>query len=197
MPIRRISEVTDRRNDLLHAQYRPSAQDADGITGKVEELADKLGESLSDQDDSCFVNLTNHPSAQWEREQTETALALAERIEDVCFPNVPPEASEKDLSAIAEACVAQLPPGSTHALVQGEFTLAFEIVRRLQKRNITCVAATTERQVEDSGEGVRPAYSASCGFAAIRLLDAASEVRLSGAGRQLSARSVHRFPACA
>lgn len=141
-------EVTDRRNDLLHAQYRPSAQNADGITAKVRELADKFRTSLSSQAGSCFVNLTNHPSAQWEPAQTEAGLALAERIEDVCFPNVPPEASEKDLAAMADACVAQLPPGSTHALVQGEFTLAFEIVRRLQKRNITCVAATTERQVE-------------------------------------------------
>jgi CRISPR-associated protein Csx16 len=49
--------------------------------------------------------------------------------------------------------VFQLPPTSTHALVQGEFTLAFEIVRRLQERNITCLAATTKRHVEDSGEG--------------------------------------------
>jgi CRISPR-associated protein Csx16 len=146
-------EVTDRRNDLLHAQYRPSAQDADGITGKIKELAAKLRGSLSSQGDTSFVNLTNHPSAQWEREQIEAALALAERIEDVLFPNVPPEASEKDLSAIAEACVAQLPPTSTHALVQGEFTLAFELVRRLQERNITCLAATTERQVEAVGEG--------------------------------------------
>jgi hypothetical protein len=146
-------EVTDRRNDLLHGQYRPSAQDANGVTAKVKELAAKFRASLSPQTGSCFVNLTNHPSTHWERDQAEAALSLAERIEDVRFPNVPPEASEKDLAAMAEACVAQLPPTSTHALVQGEFTLAFEIVRRLQERNITCLAATTDRQVENSGGG--------------------------------------------
>jgi CRISPR-associated protein Csx16 len=146
-------EVTDRRNDLLHAQYRQSAQNADGITGKVRELAAKFGNALSSQSGSCFVNLTNHPSSLWEPEQTQAALAAAERIEDLRFPNVPPEASEKDLAAIAGACVAQMPPGATHALVQGEFTSAFEIVRRLQQRGVTCVAATTERQVEETGDG--------------------------------------------
>jgi CRISPR-associated protein Csx16 len=167
-------EVTDRRNDLLHAQYRPSAQDAKGVTAKVKELAAKFRASLSPQTGSCFVNLTNHPSTHWERDQAEAALSLAERIEDVRFPNVPPEASEKDLAAMAEACVAQLPPTSTHALVQGEFTLAFEIVRRLQERNITCLAATTDRQVENSGGGRKTSRFASCGFAAIRC-SAASE----------------------
>jgi CRISPR-associated protein Csx16 len=146
-------EVTDRRNDLLHAQYRPSAQNADGMTRKVCELTDKFRDFLKSRDGSCFVNLTNHPSSQWEREQKDAALALAERIEDVRFPNVPPEASEKDLAAIAQAFVAQLSPNATHALVQGEFTLAFEIVRRLQERNITCLAATTERQVEEADKG--------------------------------------------
>jgi CRISPR-associated protein Csx16 len=144
-------QVQDRRNDLLHAQYRSQreAQDAGGMIRSVMDLVTKFAGVSG----TCFINLTNHPSSHWEQEQTEEALALAERIEDVPFPNVPPEASERDLAAFAEACVTRVPTGATHALVQGEFTLAFEIVRRLQERGVTCLAATTDRHVEDSGEG--------------------------------------------
>jgi CRISPR-associated protein Csx16 len=146
-------EVTDRRNDLLHGQYRRSGQSADGIAGKVRELANKFKASPSNQASTCFVNLTNHPSSHWEQDQTEAALALAGSVQDVRFPNVPPEASEKDLTTMAEACLAQLPRRATHALVQGEFTLAFEVVRQLQERGITCLAATTQRVVEETDGG--------------------------------------------
>jgi CRISPR-associated protein Csx16 len=144
-------QVQDRRNDLLHAQYRPreETQDAARIQRSIAELTQKLTDSA----ETCFVNLSNHPSRDWECAQTASALALAERVEDLAFPNVPPEACEQDLPALAEACVAGIPAGTTHALVQGEFTLAFEIVRRLQERGVTCLAATTERQVEDAGAG--------------------------------------------
>jgi CRISPR-associated protein Csx16 len=143
-------EVTDRRNDLAHAQYRPSAQGADGIIRKVGELVEKFRAASHAR---CFVNLSNHPSAGWKREQIEAALALGEHVVDVEFPKVPPGAAEENLPAIAEECVRQIPIGTTHALVQGEFTLAFEIVRRLQEQGIACVAATTEREVEEAGEG--------------------------------------------
>ena len=102
---------------------------------------------------TVFVNLTNHPSRDWDAAQTAAALALAERIEDLPFPNVRPQAPEADLPTLADGCVALVPKSATHALVQGEFTLAFEIVRRLQQRGVTCLAATTERVTEDAGDG--------------------------------------------
>lgn len=104
---------------------------------------------------SCFINLTNHPSEKWEAAQTEAALALAERIEDVAFPAVPPEAAAAEVEKLAEECMARVPREATLALVQGEFTLAFELVRRLQARGITCLAATSTRDVEDVAGGRR------------------------------------------
>jgi hypothetical protein len=41
-------------------------------------------------------------------------------------------------------------PGMTHAMVQGEFTLAHALVRRLHVRDVTCLAATTRREVIES-----------------------------------------------
>lgn len=104
---------------------------------------------------ACFVNLSNHPSAKWEEAQVKAAQSLAERIEDIAFPSVPPDADEKAIAALADECAAKVPPETSHALVQGEFTLTMELVRRLQARGITCLAATSKRDVEEGSDGRR------------------------------------------
>jgi len=145
-------EVTDRRNDFLHAQYRPSTQRAADIAETVKSLVEKLRNASRG---ACFVNLSNHPSAKWDEMQTKAARELAERIEDIAFPAVPPDADEEAISALAEECAAKVPPETSHALVQGEFTFTVELVRRLQTRGITCLAATSKREVAEDGDGRR------------------------------------------
>lgn len=148
-------EVTDRRNDFLHAQYRPGAQKAADVAETVKGLVKKLRIASQTPRGACFVNLSNHPNAKWDETQTKAARALAERIEDIAFPTVPPNADEKAIAALAEQCIAKIPPETSHALVQGEFTLTVELVRRLQARGITCLAATSKRDVEEGGDGRR------------------------------------------
>ena len=147
--------VTDRRNDFLHAQYRQGAQNASGVVGTVKNLVEKLRTADQTARGACFVNLTNHPSARWDELQTKAALALAEPIVDVAFPAVPPDADEGAVASLAEECMAKVPCETSHALVQGEFTLAAELVRRLQNRGIVCVAATSERMVQEAADGRR------------------------------------------
>lgn len=156
-------EVTDRRNDFLHAQYRPGVQRAGDLTETVKGLVEKLRiaseapraapGNCARRD--CFVNLTNHPTATWSEAQLSAARALAERILDIPFPDVAPDADEKTIKALAESCVAGMPPETSHALVQGEFTLTVELVRRLQARGITCLAATSSREVDEDAAGRR------------------------------------------
>lgn len=148
-------EVTDRRNDFLHAQYRPSAQKAADIAKTAESLVEKLRIASKTPRGACFINLSNHPSANWDEAQTKAVLAFAERIEDIAFPAVPPDADEKAIESLAETCMAQIPPETSHVLVQGEFTLTVELVRRLQGRGITCLAATSTRNVEEDADGRR------------------------------------------
>jgi CRISPR-associated protein Csx16 len=148
-------EVTDRRNDFLHAQYRPSAQKAADVAETVRSLVEKLRIASQTPRGACFVNLSNHPSSKWDEAQTKEARKHAERIKDIAFPAVPPDADEKAIAALAEECIAKLPPETSHALVQGEFTLTVELVRRLHARGITCLAATSERDVEEGGDGRR------------------------------------------
>lgn len=152
---RTFQEVTDRRNDFLHAQYRPSAQKAADIAKTVENLVEKLRIASETPRGACFINLSNHPSANWEAAQTKAALAFAERIKDIAFPAVPPDADEKAIEALAEICMAQIPPETSHALVQGEFTVTIELIRRLQARRVTCLAATSTRNVDEDINGRR------------------------------------------
>jgi CRISPR-associated protein Csx16 len=148
-------EVTDRRNDFLHAQYRATAQDSAGVVETVGNLVKKLKVAAEIACGGRFVNLSNHPSADWEEAQTRAAHALAERIEDVPFPAVPADADDEAIGTLAQERLARVPPETTHALVQGEFTLTVELVRRLQGRGITCVAATSTRNVEEEADGRR------------------------------------------
>ena len=104
---------------------------------------------------ACFLDLSNHPGANWDEAQMKAARPLTERIEDIAFPAVPPDVDEKAIEALAEKCMAQIPPETSHALVQGEFTLTVELVRRLQARGITCLAATSTRNVDEDINGRR------------------------------------------
>src|SRR5579875_585867 len=147
--------VARSRNDFLHAQYRQSTQDAAGVIKTVRNLVEKLRIASETPRGSCFVNLSNHPNANWEDAQREAALAFAERIEDIAFPEVPPDAGEPAIETLADKCAAQIPPGTSHALVQGEFTLTLALVKRLQERGIACLAATSKREVEVDDQGRR------------------------------------------
>ncbi|MBP9750387.1 MAG: hypothetical protein KBC95_00920 [Candidatus Peribacteraceae bacterium] len=92
-----------------------------------------------------FINVSSHPSAKWNPEQTAAALALAaDGIQDVQFPNVPPTATEADIATLADSIAAQIPDNAA-AMVSGEFTLTYAIIRRLRARGLTVVAATTDR----------------------------------------------------
>jgi CRISPR-associated protein Csx16 len=159
--------VLDRRNDLLHAQYRNSAQDAAGVIKTVGNLLEKLKSASEKSCDaclastsdhsrgSCFVNLSNHPQAQWDNAQKKAALDFAPRIEDIAFPDVSPEMDEQAIEKLADAYAAKIPPEASHALIQGEFTLTMALVRRLQERGVICLAATSKREVAEDDQGRR------------------------------------------
>lgn len=104
-----------------------------------------------------FVNISNHPSAKWDTRQRALALALAqgEYILDVPFPEVPANASCADIYHMARRLAATVPDEACYAMVQGEFTLTFSVIKELQARGITCVAATSRRFVTLSIDGVK------------------------------------------
>lgn len=103
-----------------------------------------------------FLNLSNHPSANWSAEQTEAATHLYGEIIDLPFPVVDPAGDEKYIADLAdEYCqkVLALAEGKNITVhLMGEMTLTFALLKRLQAHGILCVASTTQRKtVEENG----------------------------------------------
>ena len=72
-----------------------------------------------------FINLSNHPSSQWDQGQLNEARKLG-RVIDMPFPNVSPKLNEKSLDEMADRTVKGILekiPGSGTVMVQGEFSL--------------------------------------------------------------------------
>ncbi len=158
------------RNDIEHLglndKPRPSKTLRRSLESLKDELADLverlLGTDPSQADgvgatstdmEPCFVNISNHPSGAWPAAQREAAEALAGRIVDSPFPEVPPDAQTEAIVDLAEAVARQVPPGCTHAMVMGELTLTLALVRKLKARGIGCVAATGPRNAEELPDG--------------------------------------------
>jgi CRISPR-associated protein Csx16 len=153
-------DVARVRNDIDHGGYRAQPLPAKKVENQIRKLVDAFKKAEVKPASGCepvFVNISNHPSDEWADAQRAAALALAPRIVDVPFPSVAPEATAEDVTALADRVAAAVPAAATHALVQGEFTLAFAVVRALQRRGIRCLAATTERAVTrtPAGEDIR------------------------------------------
>lgn len=96
-----------------------------------------------------FVNFTNHSSSKWAPSQVEAAEKYG-NIVDVPFPMVNPTATKEEIKAMADKAVAEILANHPSAVMaQGEFTLTFEVVKRLQKEGITCVVACTRRRTDE------------------------------------------------
>lgn len=100
-----------------------------------------------------FLNISNHPVAKWSPEQVAAAEALGNHVQDVPFPNVPPTATAEEVTAMARVVVAQFASmpvyGVDCVMVQGEFSLTYELSRMFLALGWEVVVATTERNVEE------------------------------------------------
>lgn len=157
---RKHAKASDIRNDIDHAGYRPKPAPAEKVMSNVSSLVADFAKAQTRASPAAgcpavFVNLTNHPSAEWEDAQRQAALALAPGLVDVAFPAVPPAADEEAITALAKETGAAVPQGATHALVQGEWTLTVALLPLLQRRGIVCLAATTARDVNVADDGAK------------------------------------------
>lgn len=98
----------------------------------------------------CFVNFTNHSAEKWGSRQKEAAERYG-KIVDYPFPNVNSRLTTEQINDMAERISADIEDMNPAAVMcQGEFTLAYAVIRLLQKRGITVLAACSERQVTES-----------------------------------------------
>lgn len=107
-----------------------------------------------------LLNLSNHPLSKWSAEQRLAAERLYGSVQDVAFPDIDPAGSLESVSNLVQEtvhrCVDLLDSSSEkpHAVhIMGEFTFTYLFVREMERRNILCVASTTERIVSDNPDG--------------------------------------------
>ena len=106
-----------------------------------------------------LINLSNHPSSNWPKEQFFAAKEYTE-IVDIPFPAIDPQLDAISILRLAkehlhivleELGTSEDPLNAVHLM--GEMTFTFALVAMLQKHNIKCLASTTKRQVVNLKEG--------------------------------------------
>lgn len=113
-----------------------------------------------------LINLSNHPSDNWGREQTAASIAMFGHTEDMPFPDVSPTAEPEEIQEIAQFYVEECflmfgdfdecCPNDEHehaVHVQGEFTLVYALVNMFRDEGIRCYASTSERNVVEEEDG--------------------------------------------
>lgn len=104
-----------------------------------------------------FINLTNHPSYNWNKKQKLAADKYGQ-INDLPFPEVMPNLGHQEIQLIADKYAQKIYEMANNATVtvhvMGEMTFTYALVSRLKAEGITCVASTTERIVTEK-DGVK------------------------------------------
>lgn len=156
--------LTDLRNNYNHAGFCHVGEINKGTIKKVIRKIEGSNLTLQTLPDfekyvfstQLFLNLSNHPSADWNPEQLAAARKFGQ-VEDCGFPQVPAGASSEDIAELAgrtvDGIVANHPDAEITAHVMGEMTLTFAIVERLKQMGIRCVASCTYRDVEELPDG--------------------------------------------
>lgn len=170
-----LNSATDSRNQFNHGgmkEYKGGRKmpisSPNSLKKKTQELLDKaLNIEYKDIDkfvlpdlptNTFFINLSNHPSADWTEEQLEAARKLGQII-DVEFPDVHPDWEAQEIERQTKTIVSQVHQmvnGDTIGTtihVMGEMNMTYNLVHSLTSIGYRCVASTTKRDVESKPDG--------------------------------------------
>lgn len=107
-----------------------------------------------------LINLSNHPSTDWDKNQVDAAIKLFGSVSDLNFPAIDPEWDldivSKTALQYARLCLGKLEKisDSSNAIhVMGELTFCFQFARLMQQQGIPCLASTTQRMSEITKKG--------------------------------------------
>lgn len=161
---RSFNQLRNNRNQLNHAGFIGKVSSDNILRNFTKCMEENIGifekelESpiLEFPSGKIFLNLSNHPSAQWTAEQLEAAREYGE-VEDMPFPDVAPEAGSEEIRKIAGDIVSEVMEKARHfettVHVMGEMSLTFQVVGLLKARGVRCVCSTSRRTVTDEGDG--------------------------------------------
>lgn len=187
-----FDNIVKIRNEAMHCglsyENQLSPKRPQDVKTKLEGLFEKLkllrttlnrstGENLTaglsapQFSNPIFMNISNHPSNEWSKDQREAALKMLPpggRIIDIVFPSVDPLKTDTEyVNELVEKVISEINNLSGRpqcAMVQGEHVLTAKLVAHLQSLGIRCFAATTERLVETRPDGTKVSQFTFRGF---------------------------------
>lgn len=165
-----FNELTALRNNYMHAGYEKGhAEEISGqdIENAIRSVRDKLLPNIDSHyeyrqwifKDCVFLNISNHPSEDWDEAQRKAAEAMG-TIQDMPFPDIPVNATDESIEKLARKTAREIfkkydDDTKLVVHVMGEMTFTFHLVSILKNCGIECVAACSKRMVKDLGDGKR------------------------------------------
>lgn len=114
-----------------------------------------------------LINLSNHPSHNWSKDQLSAAQQYGEII-DLPFPNIPPEADIEQLQPLLNEYYNKIltfgNPDRVVIHLMGEMTFTFMLLSRLLNAGYHCISSTTNRIVEEIATGEKRVVFQFCKF---------------------------------
>ena len=128
-----------------------------------------------------LLNISNHPSINWTKEQRDAAISQYGGIADQAFPHIAPDATTEMVYQLAKQYATRiinnieyantLDPSVKAVHLMGEMTFVFALVGLLQKMGITVVCSTTQRTVLEEKDGKKTAQFQFVQFRAYPVLN--------------------------
>lgn len=109
-----------------------------------------------------LINLSNHPSQNWQEKQSVEAGRLYGEIIDIPFPVIDPNFNETEIENLAKEYFSKIKKifaenntqNQNNAVhIMGELTFCFTLITLLNSNNISTIASTTNRNVVNEENG--------------------------------------------
>jgi hypothetical protein len=124
-----------------------------------------------------LLNLSNHPSVNWSKEQLEAAHVQYGGVVDMPFPQISPEATTDEVMELAKAYSRKVilydsnelsgtTPSVSAVHLMGEMTFVVALISLLQSEGIEVICSTTERRVLEEKDGKKTMQFVFCRFRA-------------------------------
>lgn len=158
-------DINTIRNNIAHQVNNKSAKNSDELISILRNSINLLAPIFNEQKiekkkhsagKHVFINLSNHPSSQWEESQLSAAQKYG-KIIDLDFPMIASRGTRDEIQTIVHKYLIKLqsiaPPNEAVVHIMGEMTFCFKLVDMLKSAGYTCLASTSERKVKDLGDG--------------------------------------------
>jgi len=147
------------RNDFNHAGMKNTAMGSNHLISKFLNVKENIFKRLNSPQITCeqkplvIINLSNHPSSDWNNEQISAAGG---EIIDVPFPAIDPNYDDEEIDSLVSKyfdIIMSYKDKYENIIVHimGEMTFLFKLVTLLKSKDIQCIASTTDRIVKEIG----------------------------------------------